>query len=206
MGKGGGEGDVLSAIVKTAADSLRQFTRGVDDSTKATQESVRSKREEQESQRALTTSLNAGLGTSGNALSAVATTGDFEAGLASATRAGISAVRGFEIEGVRVGEFAAEVGGLNRADRVLGKAGERTLDVTADLARYGIEVDPDFRRGLLDTAIEQEKRVEDERVKVSAGAYSPGNVAGIVSEQGGRLLELVEKIATKLEGLVGGSS
>lgn len=206
--RGGQQRDELGRFVAgagEAADKLGALGRAIDDSTKATQESARSKKEEAEAQKILTGRLNTGLGVAGNALSAVATTGDFEAGLASATRAGINAVRGLEVQGVRVGEFAAEVSGLNRADRVLGSAADRTLDVTGDLARYGIDVSNDFRKGLLDTAIEQEKRVEDERAKVSGAAYSPGNVAGLVGEQGARLIGLVERLLSAVEGFGGGS-
>ena len=184
--------------------ALSDLRRGVDDSTRAVNDSNRSEREKQDSERT-TGRINAGLGVAGDAISAAATTQDFSAGLASVTRSGIDAVRGLEFEGVKVGQFAAEVSGLNRADRVLGSAAERTLSVTGDLARYGIQVDDSFRKGVLDTAIEQEKRVEDERAKVSGDAYSPGNVLGIVGEQGERLLGLVERIATKLESLAGGA-
>lgn len=184
-----------------AADKLRSFTREVDDSTRASAE--RTKQEKEEA-KARTANINAGLGVAGNAIGQAASAGELEAGLASVTRAGISAIRGAEISGVRVGEFAAEVSGLNRADRVLGGAAERTLDVTADLARYDIEVDDEFRKRTLDIAIEQEKRVEDERAKVSGAAFAPGNVAGIVGEQGERLLKLVEQIVEKLSGLGSG--
>lgn len=194
------------AGVGEASDKLKGLSRDLEDSAKAAQETTRSRKEEAEAQKLLTGRLNAGLGTAGNALSAVATTGDFDAGLASVTRAGINAVRGLEVQGVRVGEFAAEVSGLNRADRVLGTAAERTLDVTSDLARYGIDVSDGFRKGVLDTAIEQERRVEDERAKVSAGAYSPGNVTGLVGEQGARLIQLVERLLGKVESLTGGGS
>lgn len=194
----------FSAAAGEAADRLRGLSREVDETTKASQENARTRREEAEAQRQFTGRLNAGLGVAGNALSASVTTGDVDAGLASATRAGISAVRGFEVQGVRVGEFAAEVSGLNRADRVLGGAAEDTLSRTAELARFGIDVPNDFRDGLLETFKRQQGRVEDERAKVSAAAFSPANVAGLTTEQGARLLQLVEQLLSKVEAFGGG--
>lgn len=184
-----------------AAEKLREFTRNVEDSTKASQDNARSRREEAEAQRALTGRVNAGLGVAGGAINAVATTGDFEAGIAHATRAGINAVRGLEVAGVRVGEFAAEVGGLNRADRILGSAAERTLDVTADLARYSdLTVSDEFRKDTFNMFLEQEKRIEAERAKVSGMAYSAENVAGLVNERGNAILERILAVLERFSG------
>jgi len=200
------ERDALGRFVAgagEAADKLRSFSREVDESTRASAE--RTKQEKEEA-RARTERVNTTLGVAGSAIGQAASANDIEAGLASTVRAGINAIRGAEIAGIRVGEFAAEVSGLNKAERVLGTAAERTLDVTGDLRRYGLEVDDEFRKRTLDIAIEQEKRVEDERAKVSGAAFTPGNVAGFVGEQGDRLLKLVEQILEKLTSLGGGGA
>jgi cell division septum initiation protein DivIVA len=186
-----------------AADKLRAFSREVDDSARASRERAQA---EKEADRVRTERINGALSVGGAAIGQAASAGDIEAGIASTVRAGINAIRGAEIAGVRVGEFAAEASGLNKADRVLGAAGDRTLDVTGDLARYGIEVDSEFRKRTLDIAIEQEKRVEDERAKVSGQAFAPTNVFGIVGEQGDRLLQIVEQILEKLQALGGGGA
>lgn len=181
-----------------ASDKLRTLSREVDESTRAQAEKAKEQREQAQQNRG--SNLNAGLGVAGSALGAVGTTGDFADGLSSITQASIRAVRSFEFQGFQVGQVAAEVSGLNRAERILGTAAERTLDVTADIVRYGGQVSDEFRNETLRVFREQEERIERERVKVSNEAFSPSNIAGITKDQGARLLQAVEAIARVLGG------
>lgn len=203
MAQGRDELGRFTADIQEASERLRSFSREVDDSAKATANKTK---EEKAAEKERTDTLNSRLGFASNSIGQVASTGEFSSIVSGATRAGIHAIRDTEIEGVKVGEYAAEVSGLNRAERILGSAADRTSAVTGDLARYGIEVSDSFRSGLLQTQIEQEKRVDNERAKVSAEAFGPGNVAGLVGDQGSRLLGAVEKIASLIDRLTGGSS
>lgn len=189
----------LADALREATDRLRGFNREVDDTTRSQAERNREERAASQQR------VNAGLGAAASAIGAVGSTGDYADGLASITRSTIGALRSAEVFGVKVGEIGAEVTGYNRAERILGRAAERTLDVTADFAKYGMDVSDELRQETFDIFREQESRIEDERRKVTSLAYRPDQIGVEMAKHMQNLTQSVAEIATRLRGLTGGA-
>lgn len=164
------------AAAGEAADRLKGFTRQVDESTRASANAAREEREQAESRmgRVAAGLGAAGLGALGAGGAALAgrTAGQLQAGgdfgdaLNASLAGGIMALGNVPLIG--------NLTGATQAGAVLGRAGGRVSDVTGDLARYGIEVSDEFRRGLIDTAVQQERRVEDENQAVMSALGEKG--------------------------------
>lgn len=184
-----------------ASDKLKSFTRDVEDSAQASAENTRAKKEEAETAKSHSAFVS-GLASAGvGALSRAASAEDLDAGLSGLAQAGIKGLR--SLPG---GDLMAEAAGLGRAERVLGTAGERALDVTGDLRRYGIEVSDEMRKGLLDTFVEQEERVEKERAKVSGEAFSLERVGGELLQRLQEYGELMKQIHEAIRAFGGGGN
>ena len=201
--KGGQQRDEFGRFVASmedAAAKVETFTREVDDSAKASADHTRASREQAEQQKAFGAAIG-GLASAGvGAISRAASAEDLDAGLSGLAQAGIKGIR--SLPG---GDLLAEGLGLGRAERVLGGAAERTLDVTGDLARYGVTVPDEFRKGLLDTFVEQEERVETERAKVSGDAFSPARIGDEMLQQIQNYGELLKQILEAIRGFGGGA-
>ncbi len=185
------------AAIDQSAEKLQSFSREVEESTRASADHARAAKDAL-SNAASTVGASA-LGVAKDSFGRAANAGDLDAGLAGLSQAAIKGVR--SLPG---GDLIAEAAGFGRAERVLGTAAERTLDVTGDLARYNIDVPDDLRNDLLKVAIEQENRVETERAKVSGAAFSPENLGGEVFEGLKRSGDVLQQIFELLKGLAGG--
>lgn len=129
-----------------------------------------------------------------------AASGDFQAAQGQAGLAALAAFDQLNIGGVPVGRVLSEASGAAGLERQLAGTQQRVLDVTGDLARYGIEVSPEFREGLAKGFGEQEKRVEAERRAVAGEVgklANPEIVAGAEKAFGaveGLLREILDAI------------
>jgi hypothetical protein len=135
-----------------------------------------------------------------------ASSGDFAAAEGQVGLAALAALDQANIAGVPVGRIFSETTGLAGLERQLAGAQQRTLDVTADLARYGFEVSPEFRADLVRGFAEQEQRVEAERRAV---AGEVGKLAGPEALETAErflkpLMETLERIARATEAFGGG--
>lgn len=206
-GGGRGGGGEMEREVRSAVDALRDFAREVEGATAATEK--KTKVDEEKGGGLFGGLMAAGAGLGGavglgaaHAIDAVATTGDFDAGIASVTRGLIKGLRG-----TTLGEGIAQITGLGRVDEVLGGAAARVSAVTGDLARYGYEVSDESRSTMVDTAVEQQQRFERERSRVYAEAYSPQRAleqgVGLRAQEFSQLLEAVREIGRALHGAGG---
>lgn len=134
-----------------------------------------------------------------------ASSGDFQAAEGQAGLAALAALDQLNFAGIPLGRIFSETTGLAGVERQLAGAQQRTLDVTSDLARYGIEVDPSFRSDLVAGFAEQEQRIEAERRAV---AGEVGKLALPESLEAAErflkpIMEQLERIARAAEGLFG---
>jgi hypothetical protein len=134
--------------------------------------------------------------------------GDFEAAAGQIGLASLAAVDQLSIAGLPVGRIFSEASGLKGLERTLAGTQGRVEDVTLDLARYGIDVAPDFRQRLVDEALEQERRVEVERKAVAGavGAAAPSEALAQAEQFMGRLEGLLKRIADRIESFTGGGA
>lgn len=207
------------SAAEEASDRLRGFARTVDEGTRAVANRERQEREAAEQLRnslgALGSVALGGLAAGGAAFASRAAGafqagGDFGDALNMSLAGGIMALGRVPVIG--------NILGATQAGSVLERAGERVTDVTGDLARYGIEVPDEFRQGLVRTAVEQERRVEDERQAVMSALGDPDVIGraggrntlvqgvGTFAEDIRELLNTVKSIADTIKSWLPGSS
>jgi hypothetical protein len=202
------------AAADEAADRLKGFAREVEDSTKASSEHARAAKEEAEEAKQRRQMIGgmalAGLAAAGPGIGVAQATGDFGDGLNASIYGAVSAIG--KIPGI------GNILGATQAGNVLDRAGGSVSGVTGDLARYGIEVSDEFRSGLVNTAVEQERRVENENQAVMAALGDPGvigkagakgtvvSAAGTFAEDIRSLVEIAKEIKDKLGSIFGGGS
>lgn len=162
----------FTASADEAAQKLKGFSEQVEESTRASSDHAKATKEATREAEARSERIGAAATLGAQSFTNINATGDLDAGLANLSQA---AIRGLRNSGLS-GSLAAEGLGLNRAENVLGAASGRVADVTGDLARYGIEIDPGFRSDFLRTAIDQEERVERERRNVTTATYTAANL------------------------------
>lgn len=199
--------------LEEAAARLRQFSRGVDESTRATEDRNRREQERDSSsgpgaaRQAVGGALLAGLAASSAGVGAAQTTGDLVDGF------NVSMLGA--VHGLGKVPFVGNVLGASQASNVLDRAGGRVAGVTGDLARYGMEVDDEFRQRTIEIAIEQERRVEDERQRTIAamgdpaalgGAFAGGTAGQAFGTFAEDIRSTLRDIRDSLRGLVGGSN
>ncbi|MCO5167879.1 MAG: hypothetical protein M9894_16165 [Planctomycetes bacterium] len=96
-----------------------------------------------------------------------------------------------------------QITGMRQTSQTLDRAQARVGAVTEDLARYGIEVDPELRSGLAKTAVEQEKRVQTERGRVAAEIGSSDNIGEAMPNAIGEALSSLDSTLKQILAAVG---
>lgn len=192
--------DELGRFVRAAeeaSDRLKGFARTIDEGTRAAANRERQEREAAEQFRnslgVLGSAALGGLAAGGAAFAgrvagAIQAGGDFGDALNMSLAGGIMALGRVPVIGNLLG--------ATQAGRVLERAGGRVTDVTSDLARYGIEVSDEFRQDLVRTAVEQERRIENENQAVMSVLGDPD----VIGRAGGRNT-LVQGVGTFAEDI-----
>ena len=141
------------------------------------------------------------------AANAYAVTGS-SAGLSEAVSA--SALQSFRSTGV--GGFALGLAGGSAALDSTALAGAATADITADLARIGINVSAEQRRGLFQANLQPETRVQREQAEVTKLSTSLDSIESAKPEGAGRgfdamiaILWGIERAVDKIANFSGGS-
>lgn len=204
------------AAADEAADRLRGFTRQVDESTRASANRDRQEREKEKDEgpgavrKFVGGAALAGLGLGGGRIAGqVQAGGDFGDALNAILAGGIMALG--KVPGI------GNILGATQAGAVLERGGESVAGVTRDLARYGIDVSDEFRQGLVNTAVEQERRVENENQAIMAALGDPAVIGkaggtsavqafGTFAEDIRELLNVVKSIAEAIKSWIPGAS
>lgn len=132
-------------------------------------------------------------------LSNALVTGSAQSGAGAVNRGIISAAAKVPILGALLG--------ANQANTVLGRAEGRVGGGLADLARQGVAISDEMIQQELDVVVQQEQRATEVEARVRGATGSSENVRAAGGGEGlAALTELVQSIATSLEGLSGGST
>ncbi len=198
-----------------AAQALNAFENQVEDSTRATKEGFDG-------------IAGAAGGAVGGVKNALGSVGAFSAATSAADAFGstgdlglagdvgrLGVLRGlsnFSYNDLPIGQLFAGVSGDRQTLRIAEGAAGRVSGVTEDLARFGINVPDDFRQRQIDIALEQERRADEERLRVAGevadqtlgeGALDVGNVGGaLLRGATGRGLPGVPRSLQEIEDLL----
>lgn len=131
------------------------------------------------------------------AATAFSVTGSSAAFASGVTNSLVSGIAGNAIGGLILGGS-----GITAAADTNKRAGARVGDITEQMARIGIPVSDEFRKGLIDVAQEQEKRVTTERGKIAAALGGAKGLAGAKPDGAGKEFDEIVKLLTKIEAHV----
>jgi hypothetical protein len=184
--------------VPSFEDEIQSATRALGELRRASEQSARGEQQREQQRSAIASFASTSLSTLGNAgARGFGVSGSAEEASGSAFRAGLSAFSSIPI-----------LGGLTAGvNDTLEGARSEVLDVTQDYARYGIQMDEGARQRLIDTKLEQNKRMTADRSAVTGEIFTADNaMAAADGSPFASLIDICAQIKASLERITGGSA